>query len=253
MIWFNKTADDRSFLQAVNSGNRESAGTFNMLGEDFPIFIVWENGVETTVLYGDEHFSVGDLHFSIALINLDRGQEGGPDIPPGLKREVEQILGSFVAASVDYTPLGPIPLSDDLPCATAEESSSWWVICNVRDALLSGNLSTLQLWMSNPFPLGYWASEWTTRSPSEVIEELRAYRLPENLGSLTFTSNREQFPPLYGMPIEGMLGPDVKIEQVLYSEGWGADGSGAALLLFGPDEAGATRLKAILVSQQHFD
>lgn len=253
IIWFNKTSEDRSFLKMMDRGDRFEEGTIDILGESLPIIAIQSDESTTAILYGDEHFWVGDLHFSIALVDTSNGQEAAPEIPPSVKNEVAKMLGSLVAAGVDYTPPLPERIVDNLPCIALDESDAWWVICNMRDGLRSGNVSTLPQWMTNPFALGYWGSEWTSRSPYEVVEELKNVRLPANTGTLTFTHEREAFPPLAGIPPEGMLGPEDYVSQVVYSEGWGAEGYGAALLLFGPDSAGETKLKAIVLSHQHFD
>jgi hypothetical protein len=38
------------------------------------------------------------------------------------------------------------------------------------------------------------------------------------------------------MQVEGMFGPDVVIAHIIYSEGWGLDGQGAALIFIAQNE-----------------
>ena len=66
------------------------------------------------------------------------------------------------------------------------------------------------------------------------------YRLPADTSSLTFTTDRAQFPPLMGVSPEGMFGPDVNVAMVIYSEGWEQDGLGAALLFVVEEADGTT-------------
>ncbi len=252
-IWFNKINEDRSFLKMVTRGDRYAEDPITFLGESLPVIAIKSGGATTAILYGDEHFWAGDLHFSIALLDISEGQEAGPEIPPRIKNDVVKILGSLVASSVDYIPSHPAPIVDDLPCNTVDSSSAGWTICNVRDALISGNLSTLSQWVDDPFPFGFWGSEYVLQSPQEMIQALRRSHLPANTAGLTFTVNQDVFPPLAGIPPERMLGPDVLITTVVYSEGWGQDGVGAALLLFGPDELEQTKLRSIVLARQHFD
>ncbi|HSM69649.1 MAG TPA: hypothetical protein VK830_08035, partial [Xanthomonadales bacterium] len=116
------------------------------------------------------------------------------------------------------------------------------------------NLAALHGYMADPFALGYWASEFRSASPPEITTELAQYRLPADPASaMTFTTDRGQFPPLGGMPVEGMFGPDVNIAQVIYSEGWGQDGAGAALLFIAQNDSGAYYWHSMIYSDGHFD
>jgi hypothetical protein len=55
------------------------------------------------------------------------------------------------------------------------------------------------------------------------------------------------------MPPEQMFGPDVDILEVVYSEGWGPDRQGAALLYIAKGSAGNIYLHGLVYSHQHFD
>jgi hypothetical protein len=147
-----------------------------------------------------------------------------------------------------------ITIQDNLDCATVTESDALdWVICNVRDGLRSGNLGALPSFMTDPFALGYWRSEWTSPTPGEAVEELQLYRLPVDKSRLVFTRDASQFPGLDGQPVAGMLGPDAQVADVVYSQGWGQDGAGAALLFFTVTPNGKYRLAGILIDQNHFE
>ena len=70
---------------------------------------------------------------------------------------------------------------------------------------------------------------------------------------MTFTIDRNAFPPLAGAPVDDLFGPDVNVVLVIYSEGWGLDGQGAVLLYFVDDAGGKTYWHSMAVSGTHFD
>jgi hypothetical protein len=70
---------------------------------------------------------------------------------------------------------------------------------------------------------------------------------------MTFTTDRGQFPPLMGTPAETMFGPHVTIAEVIYSEGWGQDGLGAALLFIAEDDCGGFYWHGLVYSNEYFD
>ena len=84
--------------------------------------------------------------------------------------------------------------------------------------------------------------------------DLAATLLPAEPGAypLTFTTDRSQFPSLLGMPVEGMFGPDVDINQIIYSEGWGLDGQGAALIFIAQNDD-RFYWHGLIFSSEHFD
>ncbi len=125
--------------------------------------------------------------------------------------------------------------------------------CTIRDGLRSNNLSALLGYMADPFIIGYWGSEGRTDSPQGILDELRNYLLPVDTSSLTFTSERSLFPPLYGIPPEGMFGPDVNVALIVYSEGWGSDGMDAVLIYIAQNEAGGYYWHGMVYSGGHFD
>lgn len=144
-------------------------------------------------------------------------------------------------------------LTSTLDCMTTDTASAQYAACNVQDGLRSGNLSALISWMGDPFVIGYWGSEGSSASPQEVLDELRQSRLPEDTSTLTFTTDRDKFPPLAGMPPENMFGPQVDIAEIVYSEGWGQDGKGAALLYIAQDGSRSYYWYGMVLSFEHFD
>jgi hypothetical protein len=153
-----------------------------------------------------------------------------------------------------FEPKRDLVEGESIECFTVTDESELWVPCNVIDGIRSRNLSTLPSWMADPFTIGYWGSEGRTDTPFDIIEELRAYRLPADPSTpMTFTADREAFPPLAGTPVEVLFGPEVEVALVIYSEGWGAQGLGAALLYFTQDAEGELYWYALAISETHFD
>jgi hypothetical protein len=107
--------------------------------------------------------------------------------------------------------------------------------------------------MGREFLIGYWLSEGSTLTKDQAMQEIENTLLPPNTGNLAFTTDRALFPPLSGMQPEDLFSPDANIVEVVYSEGWGPDGSGAAFLIFSADQNGEPYFYGMLVSWTHFD
>jgi hypothetical protein len=128
-----------------------------------------------------------------------------------------------------------------------------WTVCNVRDSFVSRNTQPLTGYMADPFIIGYWQSEGATRSREEAFNEIIGTHLPQFLGGLFFTEEQSLFPPLLGMPPENMFGPDNAPAKIIYSEGWGQNQEGAALLYFRETDDGKYEFYAMVIAQGHFD
>ena len=163
----------------------------------------------------------------------------------GLLAEVASTLELFEPA---------VDTASQSDCSLVGPDDEQWVQCNVIDGLQSRNLSALHGFMTDPFTIAYWGSEGRVDTPAGITTELGEYRLPSDTSLLlTFTTDRAEFPPLAGMPPEQMFGPDVDILDVVYSEGWGPDGQGAALLYIAKGSAGNIYWHGLGYSHQHFD
>ena len=145
-------------------------------------------------------------------------------------------------------------LTNVLDCSAVVEDTGEWVACNVMAGISSRNLSALHGYMADPFTIGYWGSEWRSAPPPEITAELARDRLPADPSMpLAFTTVPGQFPPLAGQPVGDMLGPDINVVLVVYSEGWGPDGQGAALLFVAQDPSGKYYWPGMVYSSGHFD
>jgi len=116
-------------------------------------------------------------------------------------------------------------------------------------------------YVNEPFAVGLWRSEGQEIGRNEFFGLLansyynyQVESIAEGKPSqMTFTTDRSQFPSLMGIPAETMFGPDVKIAEVIYSEGWGQDGLGAALLYIAEDDCGRYYWHGLVYSNEHFD
>ena len=148
----------------------------------------------------------------------------------------------------------PLDVSASEPCMATEAEPLDWITCNLIDGIRSRNFSALHGYMADSFALGYWASEFRLVTPQEATSELTEYRLPADPASpMTFTTDRSKFPPPAGVQLETIFGPDVKIARVVYSEGWGQDGNGAALFFISQIESREFYWKGMVYSDGHFD
>jgi len=142
------------------------------------------------------------------------------------------------------------------PCGLSSFESLDYLVGSVQQYLQDRNTGGLrwEYFINDPFIIGYWGSEGVTLNPDEVATQLAnsLYAAGEP-GGMTFTTDRAAFPPLAGMPPENMFGPDVNIAQIVYSEGWGLDKLGAALLYFAQDECGGYYWHGLVYSNAHFD
>ena len=142
------------------------------------------------------------------------------------------------------------------PCGLSSFKSLDNLVGSVEQGLQDRNTGGLRWdnYINDPFIIGYWGSEGVTLSPDQVASELaNSLYAASDPGGMTFTTDRAEFPPLAGMPPESMFGPDVSVAQIVYSEGWGQDKLGAALLYFAQDECGGYYWHGLVFSNAHFD
>ncbi len=93
-----------------------------------------------------------------------------------------------------------------------------------------GNYYPFSYSMGNPFVVGYWRSEGVTYPRQEALEILKDGMFPAP-GAGVFITDPALFPYLDGMPLNSVWGPDVRVAANLYSQGWGLDGQGEAILV----------------------
>jgi hypothetical protein len=229
----------------VTSKNTEnlSTGQYYLIKMDADLFLLFAAAPDGALESADVQ---GILH-SIALTQAVAVQIPGalPGPPPE---------GFYAACLKDlYSSSDTTPLSNELACEGVFVDTALSLACQVQDALMARDIDQLRSLMKDPFAIGYWQSEGVESSPDAASAELDRYRLPADASGLTFTTDRSQFPPLFGMPPENMFGPDANVELVVYSEGWGTDGFGAALLFISHTDGGSYDWHGMVVAPAHFD
>ena len=105
-------------------------------------------------------------------------------------------------------------------------------------ALATADYEALQALMGETFTIGYWLSEGQRLTPAEAIEQLRLNLLP-NPAAVSFIRDRNQFPDLGDVDPVAVFGPDVQIVELIYSQGWGIDGSDEAILAIAQNADGS--------------
>jgi len=99
----------------------------------------------------------------------------------------------------------------------------------LADAFAAADYEVLRGLMGESLNIGYWLSEGQTLTPEQAEEQLRYFLLPDP-ASVSFVRDQMQFPDLGNMDPAAAFGPDVQIVDLVYSQGWGSDGRGEAML-----------------------
>lgn len=97
-------------------------------------------------------------------------------------------------------------------------------------ALAGRDLDALQAMMDDPFVLALYRAEGTTLDPASARAALEATHLPAAAHAIATTDDRSAFPAV-DPPLETLFDPALRVHQLLFSRGWGADGRGEAVLV----------------------
>jgi len=226
--------------------------TWGIFGEGSFFLLPYVN--DFTVLFGPSDANHPDIQAILHSMALD----------PGASVEIPSILPANPPEGMSAPCMGQIqqggnssaasPLSGTLDCNQITDADAlMWLICNVQDSFRSRNTQPLLGYMGEPFKIGYWQSEGVDRTREEALREFENYLIPPDPSRMTFTLDESLFPPLFGMQPEQIFPPDANIVEVMYSEGWGQDGQGAAFLYFSENSSGGYYFYSILIAGQHFD
>jgi hypothetical protein len=255
-FWYREISNDIAVFEEIPHSQKSVESVAWFMGKELARMNLVEGPKTNGIYYGGGKWAeVGDLAFVITLKNdgnVDEGYALG-SIDPIQSQEVEKIIVSMAMLGVDYTPPVIEPITDNLDCIDVAEGSLDEFSCNLREVIRSGDLSSLESSISNPFRIGYWRSEGISLTPAEEINNLEADQLPEDRSNITFTEDREQFPSMYGATLDNMFGPDFNTALVLYSEGWGVEGYGAVLVYITEDGAGGFLWSGLIIAGGHFD
>ena len=98
--------------------------------------------------------------------------------------------------------------------------------------LMNGDFETLETLMDEWFAIIYWGAEGQTLTREDAMQELRDNLLLDP-SAIRFTLEKSLFPDLGGVDPTKVFGYKVKVVDMVYTGGWGADGQGEALLAIG--------------------
>lgn len=124
---------------------------------------------------------------------------------------------------------------------------------SLQEALATHDMSALEQLMGERFTLALWRSLGIELAPAEAVQRLRS----DLLASATPLRWDEPSEEKLTQMLEGtdpwtVWGPAVKVAAVLYSEGWGTDGKGQALLVVAERREGGFYWHGLLYAAQGF-
>jgi hypothetical protein len=175
-----------------------------------------------------------------------------PDDPPK----------GLTAPCMGITELPPDPDAPPAGCQAVSFASVEELAAGLEENFHKANTGGLIYdYMNETIAVGLWQSEGQEYSRDAFFGLLAntyySYQVQSIVegqpSQMTFTTDRDEFPPLMGIAPETMFGPDADIAEVIYSEGWGQDGLGAALLFIAEDDCGRFYWHGLVYSDQHFD
>ena len=239
----------------VNGKQALQVNTFSIFGEGRFYLLPFINDLIVMFAPGPERYlDHPDIQAILHSITLDPTQSVQlPTIPPANPPEG---MAAPCMGQIQPTPDSSAAntFTGTLDCAQVSDTESlMWVICNVEASFISRNTQPLLGYMGEPFRIGYWQSEGVELTKDEALRELVGTHMPEIPGGMAFTQDETLFPPLFGMQPEQIFPPDANIVEVVYSEGWGQESRGAALLYFAQNPNGEYYFYGMVVAQQHFD
>jgi len=150
----------------------------------------------------------------------------------------------------------PVELLQSLSCLDTVPGSAESVACNIQDGLRSRNISALRSYMPDPFFVAYWRSEGISDTPDAILSmlpDLYNFNDPDYTPKLTFTTDRSQFPQSVAQAPERLVSPETNIVLVVYSQGWGQDGQGEALIYIAQDASGNSYWPGMIYSFMPFE
>ena len=143
------------------------------------------------------------------------------------------------AAGVSTTAEAATPAADAQPTPSPVEA--------LIAALAGRDYGALEARMADPFVLGLYRSEGRSLPPAEARASLEADVLPPGAAPVVTTADRAAFPAV-DPPLETMFDPALRVHELLFSRGWGADGQGEAVLVLAEQADGAVVWHGVVVA-----
>jgi hypothetical protein len=175
-----------------------------------------------------------------------------PDCPPdyvGLPfriaipiNVVELPAGSYTATVNGVTTTFDVPVQPPaMGDAATEEPTLFWRILEER------NYEQMAAIMGDSFVIAGWRSEGGAYEPEAAVEQLRTNYLGDAT-SIVF----QQIPDPLRAEVQGVLGPDVDVAELLYVSGWGLEGEDEAILYIARRPDGSLYWHGVLVAPGGF-
>jgi hypothetical protein len=202
--------------------------------------------------YPPDSFNQSDLYGVLNSISLS------PDNPVAIPSHTPAapLPGLAAACIPEYAepsdPPQPLNFNEGQTtvCGVHSFSTLDYLTDKVTSSLQNRDIGSLVYsgFINEPFAIGYWLGEGVSSTPLEVGTLLANQFMPTEPSTLTFTTDRAEFPSLSPMAPESMFGPDYTVAEIFYSEGWGTEGQGAALLYFMQDSCGGYYWHGMVIS-----
>ena len=141
---------------------------------------------------------------------------------------VDDVNGTRIEVS-QIDPPAPGALPSSAACDSGYLGSVDEALEFVQYNLEIGNYWPFSYFIGDPFVIGYWQSEGVAIPRDQAYQQLTEQYLPSP-EEVVIITDREEYPDLFGTPVEDIFGPDVEVAATLYSKGWGEDGQGEAIL-----------------------
>lgn len=118
-------------------------------------------------------------------------------------------------------------------------------------ALAGRDFDALQAMMADPFLLALYRAEGTTLDPAAARAALASTHLPATAHAIVTTDDRAAFPAV-DPPLETLFDPALRVHQLLFSRGWGADGRAEAVLVLAEAADGRVVWHGVVVAPTGF-
>lgn len=197
---------------------------------DLAQFPIAEDGFEWIDMFGPDSVSVA--------YSTGWGEDGTHEAMLYFKQDD---CGGYMWYRMMYSWIGFEPITSN-PSPSPSGCPSYVSVLDFEENLIAvlntRNTQPLVGGMVNdPFSIGYYQSEGVSLTSDQLMQALsEAFLPPSNTTPFYATYDSSMFPPDGGYPWFDYLGPDTI--EVIYTTGWGADGSGEAFLYLKQNECG---------------
>ena len=140
-----------------------------------------------------------------------------------VKSALVDVLGEPIAEGQGAN----LPPQDDSTAEPVQGTEN--IVSILPEALTNQDYVAVEEMMGEPFIIGYWLSEGLALSPAEAVKQLQTNLLADP-SKATFTADPGQLPDLGPFDPWRHFGPDATITNLIFSRGWGMDGSAEAIL-----------------------